>query len=387
MLYLFQNNTEIDPRLQPSAESQLEQMGFQEGTPVQESKHWTFAAASPRRLPNWISYGPHNLISKPLRDVLLEVMPEGVEFYPVTIIQKGQEHSYFDMNVLTIADVVDMEQSRFRRLSSGLPIELLSLHLKPLPDAPPPIFIANGDTLHFRLRCVTEAAAARIAAAGFTDICFSPMAIGSDLPYATLCSAGKPNPFSDAPTPRPPERELAWPDPESFTTPSLLLGSEMTDVQVQAINEVFGIQLPDYYIQFLRNYPAILDNTPTDHRGKVPLSARDVPKDARQLIELNAIVRQPGGIWLEDEEGDLPWPSSFWVIGEAASDYYCIDTSSNEQTVYMSDHENVAIFPWAANLEEFTARIVRETSAIVEQIREERKSQAAFARALKNSLD
>ncbi|QIF04038.1 SMI1/KNR4 family protein [Roseimicrobium sp. ORNL1] len=387
MLYLLEDNADYDARLEPIVEKQVSDMSYRRGIPVAEPKHWTFTAASPRRLTNWLSFGSHDLISKPLRDVLLEVMPEGIDFYPITVVQKGKEHPYFDMNVLTIADVVDMDRSGIERLSSGHPIRLQSLHLKPLPESATPIFVANGDTLPFGLLCVTEPAAANIAAAGFLDIAFTPLPVGQNIPERVLRTSKAINPFSDTPVQPPPQREISWPDPEIFTSPSLRLGPEMTDVQVQAIHEAFGIQLPDYYIQFLRNYPAILDTTPSDHRGKTPLSARDVPKDAGQLIEMNANVRQPGSIWLEDEDGDLPWPANLWVIGDASSDYYCIDTNSTEQTVYVSDHENAAIVPWAASLEEFVSRLVEKITAILEQVREERKSSAAFARSLRNSLD
>ncbi|QIF04039.1 SMI1/KNR4 family protein [Roseimicrobium sp. ORNL1] len=346
-------------------------MSFRRGVPVKDPKHWTFKTSSPRRLPNWISFGPHRLVSKALRDVLLSVMPEGIEFHPITIAQKGREHEYFNMNILTRGDVVDVRKSTFERFSDGTPMALLGVHIKEPTETLPPIFVANAESLPTGLLCVTESAAITIARAGFTDVVLIAMPAGKRHDFRKLTSSGEPNPFSKTSSAPLPKRSFSWPDPNTFTTPSLLLGAKMSKPQVQAIHTAFGVQLPDYYLQFLRKYPAILDKTANDLDGLEPLSQEVVPKDAAKLIDMNAIVRQPETFWLEDEEGELPWPSSYWAIGFAAADYYCIDTASRDQTVYLTNHEESNFVTYAANLGEFVSKLVAETEADLQDLREE----------------
>lgn len=145
----------------------------------------------------------------------------------------------------------------------------------------------------------------------------------------------------------------------------------MIEAQMSIIAEKFGISLPRYYLEFLRSYPLVLDVTPTDLWGDSVLSDEMVPKNFDQIIELNGRTREEGAVWLEDDGGELPWPANYWAIGDAAGDYFVIDTNSPDQTVYLTNHENLTFEPWAKNLGEFVERLVAETSEDVSEMRNE----------------
>ncbi len=107
--------------------------------------------------------------------------------------------------------------------------------------------------------------------------------------------------------------------------------SDFTDIE-----QALGFELPNYYKQFILEYPmSLLAAKP---RGWKPITDWEFANNPHRIIEMNRFVRsQEDGYFLENG----PWPDRYFVIGEEeAGNYYAIDRDSSDQTVFMFHHED-----------------------------------------------
>ena len=130
----------------------------------------------------------------------------------------------------------------------------------------------------------------------------------------------------------------------------------MTEVDLALIQSELDLEVPEYYREFILNYPEAL-HAPGCHAWQVELS--DV---ANHVITLNHQVRSSQSIDWEDE---------YFVIGESGcGDYYAIDIDDVESPVYFWNHD-IGDFDDREELESLDhfAKRMTEMYAYVRQIK------------------
>lgn len=132
----------------------------------------------------------------------------------------------------------------------------------------------------------------------------------------------------------------------------------MTHGDIQRLEAVLKVTLPQRYTELLLRYPLALDETGFHFgNGFEPLSKRFFVKDIDRLIELNEAVGA-GGERLADE---APWPGHLVVIGEnAGGDYYLLDAGSGIGAVLFFNRQGGAIEPCADSLDHYIERILHQ---------------------------
>src|SRR5690349_11646596 len=99
----------------------------------------------------------------------------------------------------------------------------------------------------------------------------------------------------------------------------------MTDAELAKIESELELELPDYYREFMRNYPAPLLAIPNGP------SLGQLSNSPDHIIELNRIVRMMQC---------FDWPEEYLAIGESGcGDYYAIDMDDEYSSVYLWNHE------------------------------------------------
>ena len=126
------------------------------------------------------------------------------------------------------------------------------------------------------------------------------------------------------------------------------------------MTELTGIQLPDWYLSFLDDYPSVLRTArrsidDSEQQGFV--CNAELLEDEADVLTLNLEVRAES---VESPDGMIFfWPDQMLVIGETGfGDYYCIDAAEEVEGVIQFDHQAVQFEVIADSLEEFVEILV-----------------------------
>lgn len=107
---------------------------------------------------------------------------------------------------------------------------------------------------------------------------------------------------------------------------------------IARLEERLELTLPQFYREFLLNYPPVLFETKTNLRWcNESLADRQLRFSIDELIYYNESVRIPDTPWTEDEG---PWPDRYFVIGDdQCGNYWVIDLLSSEESILFYDHD------------------------------------------------
>jgi len=120
----------------------------------------------------------------------------------------------------------------------------------------------------------------------------------------------------------------------------------MTLEDINKIQTKTGVTLPEYYVEFVTQYPKELSETEAPDYGLLD--------DPSEIIEQNIDVRMNGYF------GEK-WPERYFIIGQnGCGDYYVIDLQSQNFSIGFSDHEAMECTLYASNKEEFISKLLRE---------------------------
>jgi hypothetical protein len=150
----------------------------------------------------------------------------------------------------------------------------------------------------------------------------------------------------------------------------------MTADDLDRLEGLLRIKLPDKYREFMLAYPAQLVDTKLNLSWtQEPISERFFRNRPQALVELNQVVRLPGTPWV-DEDG--PWPDRFFVIGDdQCGNYYAIDLESDGQEVWFYDHELGKFRVEQPSLQAFARQLIRETEEFNREIEQRAKKNPA----------
>ncbi|NOY41000.1 MAG: SMI1/KNR4 family protein [Planctomycetes bacterium] len=99
----------------------------------------------------------------------------------------------------------------------------------------------------------------------------------------------------------------------------------MTKADFALIQSELDLELPDFYWEFVHDYPKAL-HAPGCHAWQVELL--DL---AHRIITLNQQIRS---------FQTIDWEEEYFIIGESGcGDYYAIDIDDNESPVYFWNHD------------------------------------------------
>lgn len=99
----------------------------------------------------------------------------------------------------------------------------------------------------------------------------------------------------------------------------------ITNADISSIQTALDLELPDFYCDFVLDYPGLLLNA-CEESSPIQLS-----NSADRIIQLNRDVRS-------SQHND--WEHEHFVIGESGcGDYYAIDVSAVDSPVYFWNHE------------------------------------------------
>lgn len=144
----------------------------------------------------------------------------------------------------------------------------------------------------------------------------------------------------------------------------------MTATQIRALEEALGLTFPAAYNAAQLAYPQALNQFEESDGGGDPADVYWFFRRARNVLDYNESHRADMKLSLAG--GELAdWPPHMLVIGREGSsggDFFCLDTSKNDETVYRFDHEEGIFKPFRANLSEYLAWLQHayETDALLE---------------------
>lgn len=120
----------------------------------------------------------------------------------------------------------------------------------------------------------------------------------------------------------------------------------MTSDDIAAIESALGFSLPQPYMLVVTNYPPALVHT--DAPGFALFD------DPELVIDANRMVRENGYFGEQ-------WPEQYVIIGEnGCGDYYVVTKNSAKFSVGFADHEAMECNPFAANLDDFVAKLIAD---------------------------
>ena len=93
----------------------------------------------------------------------------------------------------------------------------------------------------------------------------------------------------------------------------------MTSNELDRIEQVLGVALPDWYRSCLIEYP-------------FQTSDSALFDDVEEIIRVNHRFRRDGWFW-------FPWPPEFFVIGDLEGDPYFMLPLSDDQRIFFASHE------------------------------------------------
>ena len=134
--------------------------------------------------------------------------------------------------------------------------------------------------------------------------------------------------------------------------------------ELQQLEDLIELPLPDDYLAVLNNYPTLLRTASrgTDDDQLVGSVADfELIADPAHVLEINlesrlCSVLDPSGL-------EFFWPNQLVVIGETgAGDYYCLDASGEHEGVFLFDHQPVEFEIVAESLQEFVDALVTSFS-------------------------
>ena len=108
--------------------------------------------------------------------------------------------------------------------------------------------------------------------------------------------------------------------------------------EIDRIERELAVTLPQYFRNFLADFPLSLIDAKTDLGWKQEAPAdREFRNDPDQIIYWNRHVRHAGTPWTDD---DGPWPEKYFVIGDdECGNFWAIDLESDDEAVWFYDHD------------------------------------------------
>jgi hypothetical protein len=129
----------------------------------------------------------------------------------------------------------------------------------------------------------------------------------------------------------------------------------MTLTELDRIESALGVKLPEFYRQFMQDYPRwLLSKQPAYLK---PVTVWEFADNPERVIAFNQYVRaQPPGEFVDD----APWPDEYFVIGsEADQNWFTLHLASGTEAVHLYHHEDGEFHPVAQSLQEFTEYLVK----------------------------
>lgn len=129
----------------------------------------------------------------------------------------------------------------------------------------------------------------------------------------------------------------------------------MTPEIRQQLETMLETQIPEWYLDFLQNYPQSLKTAcraldESNAEGFV----RDVElcEDPADILFLNQEARED---WVPTpDHAELYWPPQMLIVGETGfGDYYCIDAMEEVQGIVQYNHQDVTFEQITDDLQEF----------------------------------
>lgn len=134
----------------------------------------------------------------------------------------------------------------------------------------------------------------------------------------------------------------------------------MPEDPLQQLEQIVQHPLPEYYLQMLKNYPAVLKQARRcidDTEAEGTVADVELIADFQSLLEINQEPRL-GSVPAPDGMEEF-WPDQMLVIGETGGgDYYCIDVFDEVQGVIQYDHQSVGFYVMADSLDEFVQMLI-----------------------------
>jgi hypothetical protein len=154
--------------------------------------------------------------------------------------------------------------------------------------------------------------------------------------------------------------------PEARSTASWMNSSvgqtaRVTETDIASLEKNLNLALPEYYRQFLMNFPTQLVETRHEFSdgGSEPISNREFYNRVDQILYFNKDVRAPGTPW--NEYGG-PWPKQYLVIGDdGCGNYWTLNLGAKREAVYFYDHETGRFERQFKSVREFADSLVQKT--------------------------
>ena len=131
----------------------------------------------------------------------------------------------------------------------------------------------------------------------------------------------------------------------------------MNSSDVERINDTLDCELPEFYEEFLLNYPDSLLTVAKSGVNADGDAYTEGPADLELLNHADAIIslnQEVPAIHWENE-----WPDEQFVIGDnGCGDYYTIDIDDEESPVFFFEHEQSDFDETAGSLEEFAGDLI-----------------------------
>ncbi|PHS04347.1 MAG: hypothetical protein COA78_16780 [Blastopirellula sp.] len=129
----------------------------------------------------------------------------------------------------------------------------------------------------------------------------------------------------------------------------------MNESDIDTIEKLVGLPLPEEYINLLLEYPEALSSMKCDG---MCAATGELFNKANRILRENKFVRS-SKFNTEDAYGDLhPWKNHFLVIGDSGGgDYYAINLKNKKVVVYFWDHGTSKLEKHASSLEQHIKKI------------------------------
>jgi SMI1-KNR4 cell-wall len=130
--------------------------------------------------------------------------------------------------------------------------------------------------------------------------------------------------------------------------------AQMTDLDLDRIEDSLDLKLPAFYRRCMRDYPHWLQEKQPEWSNVTEWEFADDPDC---VINFNQYVR---GCESGEFFDDMPWPRHYFVIGsEAKQNWYFLDLASGSEVVYFFHHEMGDVGVEAQSLADFPAALLR----------------------------
>lgn len=136
----------------------------------------------------------------------------------------------------------------------------------------------------------------------------------------------------------------------------------MNKTQIKSIEKKCKVSLPEYYREFLRSPPSILEAILKQEEKEAPGQA-SIFLDVSYIIDCNQMMRDPNHpehFEYGPSDDPEPWPDQYFIIGsDVGGNFYCIKPESGKSSVYFWYQGDNALKRCAKDLAAYVKQIFR----------------------------